>query len=150
MFEDTTVQAFKAHFTRDFPYLPNPIPEGTIADQYVKNSDIEKAIQEAIFNVNPALFDSQESYSLCFNYLTAHYLVTDLRNSAQGLFGQYNWMTSSKSVGSVSEGYSIPQKILDNPEFAYISTTPYGAKYLSMIMPLLTGGIVPIGGATSP
>jgi hypothetical protein len=85
-----------------------------------------------------------------FLYLSAHYLVTDLKNSSQGVASQYDWLTTNKAAGSVSQGSSIPQRILDNPELAMLSKTGYGAKYLSLILPQLCGNIFTICGRTLP
>ena len=144
-YERPSVDDFKDYFDRDFPFAPEDDPDNM---DYVRDKDIEKAQGEAYINVNDALASDQEQYSLFFNYMTAHYLVTDIGNSSQGLAGRYSWIESSKSVGSVSESFSIPQRILDNPELAMISKTTYGAKYLSMIVPLLTGVAFCIAGRT--
>jgi hypothetical protein len=135
-----TVAEFKAYFFRDFPY-------GVSLDM-VTDMDIAKAQVEASLNFNEALWDTQEYYSMAFNYLTAHYLVMDLRAASQGIAGSYSWLTTNKSVGSVSEGYSIPQRIMDNPYLAMLSKTNYGAKYLSLALPSLTGQMFTVCGAT--
>lgn len=135
-------QDFKQHFFRDFPF-------GDESDlDYVGDRDISKAIKEAKVNINQDLFADQCEFELGFLYLTAHYLVMDLRASSQGLSGQYSWLQQSKSVGSVSESFGIPQKILDNPIFAMLSKTNYGAKYLSLILPKMTGAVFAICGDT--
>lgn len=143
LFINPTVQDFKDYFTRDFPY-------GTDPNTSVLDSDITKAYGQVNFAINPALFPDQASYTLCYLFLAAHWLVTDLRMSSQGISGQYNWLESSKSVGSVSEGFSIPQRILDNPEFAMLSKTNYGAKYLQLLLPQLMGQIFIAPGRTLP
>jgi len=131
---------FKAHFVRDFAYGST---ETTVMD-----ADINKALAEAAVNFNSALWDSQDTYTIGYLYLTAHYLVMDLRASSQGMAGSYSWLGTNKSVGSVSEGYTVPQKILDNPYLAMISKTNYGAKYLSMLLPRLIGNVVHTHGRT--
>ena len=135
-----TVAEFKAQFYRDFPYGSTP--------DTVMDADIQKALVEADFIVNPALFSTQESFSFAFNYAAAHYLVMDFKNSSQGLGSSFNWIESSKSVGSVSQGFSIPDLIMKNPQLAYFSKTGYGAKYLSLILPLTFGNIGIAEGAT--
>ncbi len=135
-----TASDFKAHFTRDFPYGST--------DTTVMDLDITKAIAEAAVNFNESLWESQAVFTLAYLYLTAHYLVTDLRASSQGIAGSYSWLTGSKSVGSVSEGFSIPQKILDNPHLAMLSKTNYGAKFLSLALPRLVGNVVHVHGRT--
>lgn len=135
-----TASDFKAHFVRDWSYGST--------DTTVMDSDITKAIAEAAVNFNESLWESQAVFTLAYLYLTAHYLVTDLRASSQGIAGSYSWLTGSKSVGSVSEGFSIPQKILDNPHLAMLSKTNYGAKFLSLALPRLVGNVVHVAGET--
>lgn len=128
-----TIANFKTYFFRDFPY-------GTTLDK-VTNQDITNALADAGFSFNEALFSTQANFTLGYLLLTAHYLVMNLRASSQGIAGQYNWLDASKSVGSVSEGFSIPQRILDNPNFAMLSKTMYGAKFLALILPQLIGNV---------
>jgi len=141
MYTYPSVADFKAHFFRDFPYGIDP-------DEHVLDADITKAMAEAKFGFNEALFSSQENFTLAFLYLTAHFLVMDLRASAQGLSGSYSWLTASKAVGSVSESYSIPQRILDNPALSMLTRTNYGAKYVLLIFPLLVGQAFIVCGST--
>lgn len=142
-FVNPTVSEFKAYFTRDFPYSSDP-------NLGVGDNDITKAFGQTNFNINQELFPDQARYSVGYLLLAAHYLVTDLRMSSQGLNGQYNWAESSKSVGSVSQGFSIPQKILDNPYFSMLARTNYGAKYLELIIPQLAGAVFYTEGRTTP
>lgn len=142
MFTQPTVSDFKNYFVRDFPY--------GLTQQNVMDSDIARAQDEANFNFSPQFYDSQINYNIGFNYLTAHFLVMDLRASSQGVAGQFSWLTSSKSVASVSEGIAIPQRILDNPEFAYLTKTPYGTKYLMLLLPQLSGQMFTVWSRTNP
>lgn len=135
-----TAADFKSWFVRDFPY-------GT-TDTTVMDADITKSISEAAVNFNESLWESQAVFTMAYLYLAAHYLVMDLRASSQGIAGGYSWLTSSKSVGSVSEGFSIPQKILDNPHLAMLSKTNYGAKFISLALPRLVGNVVHVAGCT--
>lgn len=138
-----TVQEFKDYFFRDFPY-------GVTLEE-VTDADISKAMAEARFNfAGETLASSQEEYSMLYLYLTAHYLVMDLRASSQGISGKFAWLTSSKSVGSVSESYAIPDRILANPELAYYAETLYGTKYLSLLLPMLGGQVMIALGRTLP
>ena len=111
MYLNPDIPTFQAYFYRDFPYGTDP--QVSILDQ-----DIAKAYGQVNFAINPYLFTNQENYTLGYLYLAAHWLVTDLRASSQGIAGQYNWLEASKGVGSVSSSFSIPQRILDNPRFA--------------------------------
>lgn len=142
MFVKPDVTDFKEYFFRDFKYTCDGDLTG------VTDPDIEKAQGEANVNFNESLFSDQETFSLCYNYLTAHYLVIDLRNSSQGINGEYSWIVSSKSVGSVSESFSIPESITKNPELAMLTKTNYGAKFISLILPLLAGQVLIAAGRT--
>lgn len=134
MYLNPTIAEFKAYFFRDFPY-------GTDINTSVTDADINKAFSQTNVNISQGLFQNQETYQIGYLLLAAHYLVTDLRMSSQGLSGQYNWAETSKSVGSVSQSFAIPQGILDNPYFAMLARTNYGAKYLELIVPLLAGNV---------
>ncbi len=136
-----TVNDFKNFFTRDFPY-------GTDPNTSVLDVDISKAQVEAKFNFNSAFASNQENFSLLFNYMTAHYLCLDLRAAQQGFEGQFSWVQTSKSVGSVSEGFQVPERIMANPEFAMLLKTNYGGKFLSLILPQMSGQMFSVFGGT--
>lgn len=142
MYNSPTTDDFKAYFFRDFPFGQD--------SSVVMDQDLMNAFSDADVNVNPALFPSQPAYTTGFLLLTAHFLVTNLRSSSQGIAGKYSWLQASKGVGSVSESFSIPQRILDNPEFAMLSQTTYGARFLYMVLPLLSGQMFSIYGGTNP
>lgn len=133
-YNNPSVDDFKAYFTRDFPY-------GTDPTTSILDTDIAKAYGQVNFAINPALFSNQENYTLGYFWLAAYWLVVDLQTSSQGIAGQYNWLTVSKAVGSVSQAYAIPQRILDNPSMAMYAQNRYGAKYLQLILPALVGQI---------
>ena len=148
MFSDVTypitVAEFKAWFSRDFPYSEDGDLTG------VTSADIQKAFAEANMNFNPSLFDTEENLKLGFLYLAAHYLCIDLQNSAQGINGKYEGLMSSKSVGSVSVGYTIPNWVTEHPIYSLLTQTRYGMKFLSLIIPLLIGNVRAVKGATHP
>lgn len=147
-FINPSVSEFKQQFFRDFPYQPSP---GAIdLSKYIQDQDIAQAYQETNINFNPELWADQSSFTLGYLLLSAHYLVMNIRASSQGISGQFNWNSTNKSVGSVSEGFQIPQRILDNPEFAMLSQTTYGARFLFLVLPQLSGMIFPVAGSTRP
>jgi len=139
-----TVDDFKGWFSRDFPYSSNGEQTG------ITDVDLTKAFAEASFTFNPALFATVEDQKLGFLYLAAHYLVIDIQNSTQGLNGKYEGIMASKSVGSVSVGYTIPDWVMAHPIYSLLSQSKYGMKYLSLIIPLLVGNIGAVRGATHP
>lgn len=137
-----TATDFKNYFDRDFPY-------GSALDT-VRDADINRAITDAAFLINEAVFSSQGNFTTGYLYLAAHNLVMNLRASSQGVAGSFAWLENSKAVGGVSLGYTIPQQILDHPVLSILSKTNYGAKYLSLILPSLTGQVYSVAGYTKP
>ncbi|MDR3244572.1 MAG: DUF4054 domain-containing protein [Elusimicrobiota bacterium] len=142
-----TIDEFKEHFDRDFPFAPEYKPNDM---DYIRDKDISKAFSEANLLFNPALFSDVEEKKLCFQYLAAHYLVIDIKNSSQGLSSGMQGFLGSKSVGSVSASYQFPQWLMSNPVFSALSQTGYGAKYLTLVQSRLIGNIGVIRGGTLP
>lgn len=142
-YNNPTIAEFKAQFYRDFPF-------GTDINTQVTDQDIANAFNYTNVNFNPDLWIDQNAYSLGYNLLSAHYLVLNIRQSSQGLSGQFNFTQSGKSAGSVSESFAIPERILENPEFAMLAKTNYGAQYLLLILPQLSGQMFPVAGSTRP
>lgn len=116
----------------------------------VLDADIAKAFTFTNVNFNPCLFADQGSYNVGYLLLSAHYLVMNIRASSQGLNGQFNFLQQSKSVGSVAESFGIPQRIMDNPDWAILCKTNYGAQFLQMILPQMAGQIYAVAGSTRP
>ena len=142
-FQNPSVQDFKNQFVRDFPY-------GTDPNVAILDSDISSAFQFTNINFNPDFWGDQGSYTLGYLLLSAHYLCMNIRASSQGLNGQFNFTQQSKNVGSVAEAFGIPQRILDNPDWAMLCKTNYGAQYLQFLLPQLTGQIYSVHGSTRP
>lgn len=113
---------------------------------YVQDADINKAFDEACASFNSSLYLTQ-TIKMAWLYLTAHFLVVDLR--ANGVSSDSFTLSNSKSVGNVSESYTIPQWILDNPLYSYYSKTSYGSKFLNMTIPNLIGNVSSVYGGTS-
>lgn len=155
----------KAYFTDDVVYIePNfykcladgvttPPPSenweltNDSTDNYISDEDIERAFKEAKVNFNPNLFPDNDTAKMVFYYLAAHYLVIDLNNAQNPLAMGFMGFTQSKSVGSVSESYGIPQWMLNNQMLSAYAQTGYGRKYLSLIQPYLVGNIIFTPGA---
>lgn len=138
-----TVDDFKNYFVRDFPYGTDP----AIA---ILDADVGRALTDAGINFNENFWATQAAYTTGYMLLTAHYLVMNIQASSQGLASQYNWTTASKGVGSVNESYNIPERISANPELAMLAKTQYGAKYLMLILPQLSGQMFISCGGTQP
>ena len=134
---------FKNQFVRDFPY-------GADSTTSILDADIVNAINFAGMNFNEGLWSNQQTFTIGYLLLAAHYLVMNIRASSQGISGQFNFLQAGKNAGSVSETFAIPERIQQNPEFAMLCKTNYGAMYLQMILPQLAGQIYSITGATQP
>lgn len=179
-----TVDLFKNHFSRDFPYLPywvegkayfkgdivyvspnfyistvdgnlSPVTDESwqlykdSEENYLSDSDIEKAIAEASIGFNCKLFSEEESV-LAMLYLIAFYLVIDIKNSTAGLSSNaYTSFVSSKSVGNVHESYGIPYWATNNPMYSLYMDNGYGRKYLSLLIPRISGWFYLSKGATT-
>lgn len=139
-----TVAEFKTWFFRDFPYSENNNDLSGITE-----NDILKAFAEAMFVFNKDLFTETEQPT-AFMYIAAHYLVIDLKNSSMGLKGAFSGLMTNKSVGSVSVGYSLPNWVMDNPLYSLLAQTPYGVKYLSLVIARCVGNMGVVKGATYP
>lgn len=123
---------FRNFFARDFPYTTD-ITTG------VTEADIQNALNTAMITFNAGIWPDQLTFSTAFLYLAANYLVINLRTAGAGISGSFSWIESSKSVQGVSQSFSVPQYIQNNPFFLLLSRTAYGANYLMMIYPYLAG-----------
>ena len=158
----------KAYFTNDIVYYePNfyqslvdnntELPTNTTnwqvindsVNNYIQDSDIERAFAEAKVNFNPNLFTDDTTATMVFLYLAAHYLVIDLNNAANPLAMGFIGFTQSKSVGSVSQSFALPDFVTKNAALSQYMQTGYGAKYVSLIYPYLIGNVLLIKGKTT-
>lgn len=118
-------------------------------NNYILDADIQKAFIEARMNFNQSLFASDTEIQLAYLYLTAMYLVVDLRNSSQGINSKGLYNAQSQSVGNVSESLHIPDAIVKNPAYHIYTTNGYGMKYLSFVLPKLVGNVGTVTGGTN-
>jgi hypothetical protein len=140
---DVTIADFKAHFYRDFVY------SATVEANKVADVDIQKAFDEAKVNFNEALWSTQEQLELAFLYLSAHYLVMDIQAAKQGLNSVAIFPANSRSVGSVSESYTVPDWVQKSAFLSQFANTRYGLKFCSLIRPRLIAGVAVYAGATT-
>lgn len=142
MFEFFSVNDFKIFFQRDFPFGEN-------IENDVLDVDIEKSLAGSYREINQALFSDQEFFTECLQYLTAHNLVINIRNSSSGIDGKHEGLIMSKSIASVSASLSLPDEILQTQTKSKYFQTNYGVKYYNLISPLLVGNFFTVAGATS-
>lgn len=134
-----TVQEFKEFFFRDFPYAEEDKPDDL---SKIINKDIEKAIDEASMSFNKSLWTTEKKKKTAFLYVTAYYLVVDIKNAQTGLASSTSGLLSSKSVGDVSESYTFPTWVLNSPMLSQFMDNGYGKKYLSLVYPLLKANTI--------
>jgi hypothetical protein len=137
------VPDFKSYFIDDFPFGLDP--QTQFPDYRVANA-LQMA-GTAFFN--PGFFGTQSEFTTGYLLLAAHYMVMNIRRASQGMKGQFGFLQSSKSAG-ISVSAAIPERILANPDFAWLCQTNYGAEYLHMILPQLSGQMFPILAQTNP
>ena len=118
-------------------------------DNYIQDSDIMRAFKEAKVNFNAGLFGDDDTIEMVFLYLAAHYLVIDLNNAMNPMAMGFMGFTQSKSVGSVSQSFALPDFVTKNAALSQYMQTGYGAKYVSLIYPYLIGNIMLIPGRTT-
>lgn len=117
-------------------------------NNYVQDNDITNAFAEAQVIFNQSFFPTDAVIKLAYLYLTAHYLVNDLKAALAGIGASAAFPVNSKTVGSVSESYSIPEAYLEDPRLAFYTSSAYGLKYLSMVLPNIVGNMQAIAGWT--
>lgn len=146
-----TTDQFKARFYRDFTFAnqnPNqqqPVPANT---DLVQDLDITNAFADAQVLLNQGLFSDDNTITLAYLYLSAHCLCLNIKASDAGINsgGTGAFPVTSRSVGSVSESYQVPDAYKDDPILGQYAQTAYGQKYLAMVLPQLRGNIVAIAG----
>src|SRR5579864_5582065 len=131
-FNNPAVSDFQNQFFRDFNY-------GADINNCVTAQDISNAFVQTNASINQSLFGDQATYTFYYNLLAAHFMVLALRASSQGINGQWGWAQNNKSVGAISEGLEIPQRIKDNPDFMQYYKTNYGAQFMNYCWPQLCG-----------
>lgn len=156
-----TVAQFKTRFYRDFTFdnqNPNPQQPVPLNSDIIQDIDIQNAYNDAVPLLNQGLFSAQPGaaqntdavITQGFLYLAAHCLCLNIKASDAGVNsgGTGGFPVSSRSVGSVSESYQVPDAYKDDPILAQYAQTAYGQKYLAMVLPMLRGNMVGIfGGA---
>lgn len=146
MWTRPTVDEFKAYFFRDFNYAPTSDPNDL---KYITDPDITKAMDQAEATFNSRLFGNDAGRKQAFLLLAACYMVSDIQTSTQGLSSQFNFPVSSKSVGGVSIGYSIPKQYLDDTFVSFLASNGYGVKYFQLAQPWTVGRVGIIDGTTT-
>lgn len=150
-----TAANFKTRFYRDFyfanqnPDQEQPVPPNT---ELVQDVDIANAFSDAKALLNQSLLGSDANITLGYLYLSAHCLCLNIKAGDSGVNsgGTGGFPVTSRSVGSVSEAYQVPDAYKDDPILAQYAQTAYGQKYLAMVLPKLRGNMVAVAGGAHP
>ena len=112
---------------------------------YVTDEDIARAWREALAAYNPTLIGDCQANATTFLYLVAFYLAYDLQLASSGAYGQIAFPARDVRVGSVSEGYYVPQVYMEDPILGFYARNGFGQKYLSLVYLYTIGnvGVVP-------
>jgi len=161
-----TVDQFKAKFYRDFYFAnQNPTQQLPVPDdvsEIIQDLDITNGFADAIPLFNQGLFlgacksggnSGNANLILGFLYLSAHCMVLNIRAATAGGLnssGTGGFPVSARSVGSVSESYTVPEAYADDPILAQYAQTSYGQKYLAMVLPLIRGNVHALWGGALP
>lgn len=142
---------FKKLFSRDFPYCAVDYSYSAYngSPDCITDHDIERAILESESEFAGGCL-SKEKKDLAFLYLVAHNLIINLRNSNQGVASSYGFIEASKSVGSVSVSYQVPESVSKDPYLSSLFSTGYGSKYYNMIRTCLRPLPFVVCGRTTP
>lgn len=115
----------------DEPIDPE-VPEEQVSDECVSTPDIERAICDAERSFNANCLDAK-SRKVAMLYLTAHFLILNLKLGSEGVSSQGGYGEASQSVGSVSVSYNAaPDYVKNNPFVNSLMKTGYGQRYFEM------------------
>ena len=149
-----TVQQFKDRFYRDFtfanqnPTQPQPLPPD--AFDVIQDIDIQNAYADTISVINQCLFPNETVITNAFLLLAAHNLCLNIKAADSGINSKGTFPISSKSVGSVSVAYEMPEAYKNSALLAGYASTQYGQKYLNMVLPYLVGNVNTVFGGALP
>lgn len=130
-------------------YWELDVDETENLENVILDSDIERAMGEAIFKFNPRLF-TEEKGKIIFLYLTMFFLVYDRQMAASGMNGNSSsGPVIHRTVGKMSVTYMESKLFSKYPSYEFLATNDYGRKAFNLMAPYLRGGITLLhGGAT--
>lgn len=115
----------------------------------ILDSDIYRAMDEAMFKFNPSLF-TKEKGKMIFLYLTMFFLVYDRQMAASGLNGNSaSGPVIHRTVGKMSVSYMESKLFSKYPSYEFLASNDYGRKAFNLMRPYLTGGVRILMGAST-
>lgn len=125
-------------------------PTNDSISDFVSDDDIARAWREAAAAYNPTLISDCEANATTFLYLVAFYLAYDLQLASSGAYGQIAFPARDVRVGSVSEGYYVPQIYMEDPILGFYARNGFGQKYLSLVYLYTVGNVRVVPGWSLP
>lgn len=150
------VSDFQAQFPtgREFIY-------GTGFDA-VKDTDIQRALNEAGIMFNPDLWDgvtpigTSSEAGIAYMYLAAHLMVLNIQQMAGGLSAvprgrgvrnSAEGVAVASGVGQASVTYQAPPpRVAENAVLMDLFRTTFGQRYITMMEPRLIGNVMVVSG----
>lgn len=150
-----SVVDFKDFFVREFPYGDG--------QDFVRDADIVRGINEATIQFNPSLFDTStvvgignlSEGSIALLYLAAHIMVLNVQGAGglsaeprgRGIRNVGEGVVVSKGIGQANVSYQIPPpNVSESPILLYFFRTDFGQRYMQILMPRLIGNVAVVSG----
>jgi len=129
-----TIEEFKTRFDRHFTF-------GETKDK-VRDQDITLALNEATLIYNADLWEDVTEGKIAFLLAAAHCLDLNVQaagglsaiNYGRGIQNKGGGVIQSKSVGSVSVNFAIPNFVTESPILSQLAETGFGKQYLQMFL----------------
>jgi hypothetical protein len=140
-----SIAEFKDRMDRDFIF-------GTTTDK-VRDKDITNALTQASSVFNEDLWTTEEVKE-AFIMAASHFVELNMRaagglsahNMGRAVNSTGDGVIQNKSVGGVSIGYAIPDRVMNSPTLSPFMKTNHGQIYLQMLAPRLVGNMVVMRG----
>lgn len=118
-------------------------------DDVIMDSDILRAMGEAMFKFNKCLF-SELKGKIIFLYLSMFFLVYDRQMAAAGMNGNSaSGPVIHRTVGKMSVTYMESKLFAKYPSYEFLATNDYGRKAFNLMAPYLRGGLQILRGGST-
>ena len=117
---------------------------------WILDSDIERAMGEAMFKFNASLVPNEEKRKIIALYLTAFFIAYDRQMSNAGLnSNSSSGPVRSRTVGKMSVSYMESTLYSRHPAYEFFSRNMYGIKAFNLLLPYLRGNVLVLRGRVS-
>lgn len=118
-------------------------------DDVILDSDILRAMGEALFKFNKTLF-SEAKGKIIFLYLSMFFLVYDRQMATAGMNGNSaSGPVIHRTVGKMSVTYMESKLYSKYPSYEFLSSNDYGRKAFNLMAPYLRGGLQILRGGST-